>query len=139
MKAAPIVLDMAAIYQGLIITLASALVVYFARQISKTVKEKLEKDRREDEELRDTVMALKNAMCVDLVDKFERFSSFYLETGEITNEELDRLQDILTVGEPLGMNHNSRQRLKDCQNLKRVKVRTKRNPYYDYSSIKASE
>lgn len=74
-----------------------------------------------------------------LVDKFERFSSFYLETGEITNEELDRLQDILNVGEPLGMNHNSRQRLKDCQSLKRVKVRTKRNPYYDYSSIKASE
>lgn len=41
MKAAPIVLDMAAIYQGLIITLASALVVYFARQISKTVSENL--------------------------------------------------------------------------------------------------
>lgn len=130
MKAAPIVLDMAAIYQGLIITLASALVVYFARQISKTVSEKFEQARKQDEETRRTLKVVQKSLRVDITEKFERFSDFYINTDQITNSEYTQLQELYTAGAEVGMNHDSLSRLKRCEALPRVPVRTKFNPYY---------
>lgn len=126
----PVMIDMAAVYQGIIITLASALLVFFARQISKNINERLEKTHRQDEEIINTLHVLKKSLLTDLTEKFVRFSDFYINTDQITNSELTQLRELYTAGAEIGMNHDSKARLEKCEALPRVPVRTKYNQYY---------
>lgn len=115
----PDTIDMAAIYQGIIITLASGILIAIVKQILKTVKAQVE-----------SIEGITKATYVINRDKLFRFSRFYIETNQITLEEKEDLRLIYDAYKGLGGNHAGDDLFRQAMALPTVSERTEFNPYY---------
>lgn len=63
-------------------------------------------------------------------DRLFRYGQFYIETNQITFEEMETLTEIYQGYHGLGGNGTGTEIYEKCKELPVVKVRTKWNPYY---------
>ena len=111
--------NMAEIYQGIIITLASAILIFIARQIYATINSKL-----------DLIDGISQATFAMNKDKLFRFCRFYISTKQITLEEKEELRPIYDAYKAQGGNHVGDDLFRQVMALPVVEKRTVYNPYY---------
>ena len=63
-------------------------------------------------------------------DRLYRYGQFYIETNEITFEEMETLTEIYQGYHRLGGNGTGTEIYEKCKKIPVVKTRTKWNPYY---------
>lgn len=63
-------------------------------------------------------------------DRLFRYSQFYIETNQITFDEMETLTEIYQGYHGLGGNGTGTEIYEKCKKLPVVKTRTKWNPYY---------
>lgn len=115
----PMGVNMVAVYQGVIITLASTILIWIARMIYKLVKDKVE-----------ALDGISQATFVMNRDKLFRFCRFYISTKQITLEEKEDLIPIYDAYKAQGGNHVGDDLFRQAMALPVVEKRTVFNPYY---------